>query len=57
MMGETYESILEKGNMMSHVNPLKFKTLACLAACVIQKHKISYKNNIPSTLYEFVEQH
>lgn len=56
-MGETFESILEQANILNTIDPLKFKTLACLAACVIKKHKISYKNIIPSTLYKFVEQH
>ncbi|XP_014094986.1 protein fem-1 homolog CG6966 [Bactrocera oleae] len=55
--GETFESLLKPRKIHEVVNPLKYTTLACLAARTIQKHRIKYTNIVPPSLYTFIEIH
>lgn len=55
--GETFETLLKPRKIHEVVNPLKYTSLACLAARTIQKHHIQYVNVVPSSLYKFIEIH
>ncbi|KAH8342165.1 hypothetical protein KR074_002343 [Drosophila pseudoananassae] len=55
--GETFESLLYPTPMHKVVDPMKYTTLACLAARTIKKHDIRYEGTVPATLYEFIELH
>lgn len=55
--GETFESLLENQKIHQIVNPVKYTTLKCLAAKTIQKHRIKYENQVPASLYQFIESH
>ena len=39
------------------INPLHYTTLKCLAAQVVAKHGVPYKEEIPSMLEEFIQAH
>ncbi|KMZ03507.1 protein fem-1 homolog CG6966 [Drosophila simulans] len=55
--GETFESLLAPTPMHKIIDPMKYTTLACLAARTIKKHDIRYEGTVPATLYEFIELH
>ncbi|KAH8337249.1 hypothetical protein KR059_004221, partial [Drosophila kikkawai] len=55
--GETFESLLAPTPMHKIIDPMKYTTLACLAARTIKKHEIRYEGTVPATLYEFIELH
>ncbi|XP_017057574.1 protein fem-1 homolog CG6966 [Drosophila ficusphila] len=55
--GETFESLLAPTPMHKIIDPMKYTTLACLAARTIKKHDIRYQGTVPATLYEFIELH
>lgn len=55
--GDTFESLLEDQTLTEIVNPIRYTKLTCLAARVIQKHEIKYKNEVPKFLYKFIELH
>ncbi|XP_017083381.2 protein fem-1 homolog CG6966 [Drosophila eugracilis] len=55
--GETFESLLAPTPMHKVIDPMKYTTLACLAARTIKKHDIRYEGTVPATLYEFIELH
>ena len=41
----------------SKINPLHYTTLKCLAARVVAKHSVPYKEEIPAILEEFIQAH
>ena len=41
----------------SKINPLHYITLKCLAARVVAKHEVPYKEEIPKILEEFIQAH
>ena len=41
----------------SKINPLHYITLKCLAARVVAKHGVPYKEEIPAILEEFIQAH
>jgi len=41
----------------SKINPLHYTTLRCLAARVVAKHGVPYKEEIPAILEEFIQAH
>jgi len=41
----------------SKINPLHYITLKCLAARVVAKHEVPYKEEIPAILEEFIQAH
>lgn len=45
------------GGAGSKINPLHYTTLKCLAARVVAKHGVPYKEEIPSILEEFIQAH
>ncbi|XP_017143885.1 protein fem-1 homolog CG6966 [Drosophila miranda] len=55
--GETFESLLGPTPMHKIIDPMKYTTLACLAARTIKRHDIHYKGTVPETLYDFIELH
>lgn len=57
--GATMESILNNRLPASSYNPVKYKTLACLAANVLVTHtkRQYYENQIPKSLVNFVADH
>lgn len=56
---ETMETLLKNRLHHSLLNPIKYKTLACLAAKALTKHtkKEYYLDQIPKTLVPFVQVH
>lgn len=57
MDGDTFRTLLQNQNIHELVNPIKFTSLACLAARTISKHRINFHNEVPSFLYDFIESH
>uniref|UniRef100_A0A1B0CG59 Putative ankyrin repeat protein n=1 Tax=Lutzomyia longipalpis TaxID=7200 RepID=A0A1B0CG59_LUTLO len=55
--GETFESLLQEQQLRDLVNPVKYTSLKCLAARTIQKFGITYRDEVPRALYEFIECH
>ncbi|XP_022209418.1 protein fem-1 homolog CG6966 [Drosophila obscura] len=55
--GETFESLLGPTPMHKIIDPMKYTTLACLAARSIKRHDIHYEGTVPETLYDFIELH
>lgn len=55
--GETFESLIKPKKISEIANPLKYTTLACLAAKTIQKHNIKYHDSVPTALHKFIEIH
>ena len=39
------------------INAMQYLTLKCLAATVISKHNLKYKNEVPQILEEFIQFH
>ncbi|XP_034230076.1 protein fem-1 homolog CG6966 [Thrips palmi] len=57
--GNTLEDLLAKrGQPLNRiVNPMQYTRLTCLAARVIQKHKLQYVGIVPKSLESFVQNH
>ncbi|KAG5672519.1 hypothetical protein PVAND_002642 [Polypedilum vanderplanki] len=55
--GETFESLLQGQQVHELVNPVRYTKLTCLAAAVVRKHEIPYRNQVPLALHQFIEQH
>ncbi|XP_060651199.1 LOW QUALITY PROTEIN: protein fem-1 homolog CG6966 [Drosophila nasuta] len=55
--GETFESLLAPTLLHKIIDPMKYTSLACLAARTIKKHGIKYEETVPAALYEFIELH
>ncbi|GBP12475.1 Protein fem-1 homolog CG6966 [Eumeta japonica] len=55
--GDTFESLIKPKKISEIANPLKYTTLACLAAKTIQQHNIKYNDTVPSALHDFIEMH
>jgi ankyrin repeat protein len=55
--GKTAADLYKGGNMYNVVNPINHLTLQCLAAKVIQKYKIPYREYLTSKLANFVSIH
>ncbi|EDW34221.1 GL21693 [Drosophila persimilis] len=55
--GETFESLLGPTPMHKIIDPMKYTTLACLAARTIKRNDINYEGTVPETLYDFIELH
>lgn len=57
--GKTLEDLLAKrGQPLNRiVNPMQHIRLSCLAARVIQKHKLQYVGFVPKALESFVQNH
>ncbi|XP_023294619.2 protein fem-1 homolog CG6966 [Lucilia cuprina] len=54
--GDTFESLIKPKKIHEICNPLKYTTLACLAAKTIQKYNIKY-DSVPTALHKFIEIH
>lgn len=57
MDGDTFESLLEGQQLRELLNPVRYTSLKCLAARVIQQRKLPYVEEVPEFLYEFIESH
>lgn len=55
--GKTAADLYKGGNMYNVINPINHLTLQCLAAKVIQKYKIPYREYLTSKLANFVSIH
>ena len=57
MNNKTASDLYKGGKMYQVVNPINYLTLQCLAAKVIQKHKIPYREHLSTKLSNFVSIH
>jgi hypothetical protein len=55
--GKTAADLYKGGKMFQVINPINYLNLQCLAAKVIQKNKIPYKEHLTSKLANFVSMH
>lgn len=54
---KTASDLYKGGKMYQVINPINYLTLQCLAAKVIQKNKIAYREHLTSKLANFVAMH
>lgn len=55
--GKTAADLYKNGKMYQIINPINYLNLQCLAAKVIQKHKIDYRSHLTEKLANFVSIH
>jgi ankyrin repeat protein len=55
--GKTPADLYKSGKLYNVINPTNYQTLQCLAAKVIQKHKINYQGHLTPKLAAFVAIH
>ncbi|ALC45738.1 CG6966 [Drosophila busckii] len=55
--GETFETLLSPTPLHKIIDPMKYTSLACLAARTIKQHGIDYEQTVPAALYDFIELH
>lgn len=55
--GKTAADLYKSGKMYQIINPINYLNLQCLAAKVLQKHKIEYREHLTEKLANFVDIH
>jgi len=55
--GETFETLLAPTPLHKIIDPMKYTSLACLAARTIKQHDITYEHVVPAALHDFIELH
>lgn len=54
---ETFDDFAKRSNQTVNIERLKYVTLKCLAARIVSKYKIPFKENVPVPLESFVQRH
>ena len=55
--GKTPADLYKGGRMYQVINPINYLTLQCLAAKVVRKHRIAYREHLTAKLADFVDIH